>query len=88
MRIDECVSRPSGAQRQDEVSQAIAADEILTRRLDCMTLHQGGLMLRLFEVDWADLLPADLVHDSFDEFDLDEVIWFGWLDGPAGRPPV
>lgn len=77
-----------GAQLRDEAGQAIAVDHILTSRLDRVTPHQGGLALRLFEVHWADLLPADLVHDRFDKFALDEVTWFGWLNGRAGLQPV
>ena len=45
-------------------------------------------MLRLYEVYWADLLPNELVHGSFDKFDLEEIAWFGWLNWRAGLLPA
>lgn len=78
----------TGALLFDEAGHAIEAPDILARQLDRATLRQGRFELRLFEVYWADLLPADLVHDSFDKFDLEEITWFGWFNARAGLLPA
>lgn len=77
-----------GAQLLDAAGGAMAAQDIRERRLDRACLRQGGFVLRLYEVFWADLLPADLVRGSFDKFDLEEITWFGWLNWRAGLLPA
>ena len=75
-----------GAQLLDASGAAIAAKDIRERQLDRASLRQGSFVLRLYEVYWADLLPDDLVHDSFNKFNFEEVTWFGWLNWRAGSP--
>ena len=77
-----------GAQLLDESGGAIAAQDILVRRLDRASLRQGSFVLRLCEVYWAALLPNELVHGSFDKFDLEEIAWFGWLNWRVGLLPA
>ena len=77
-----------GAQLLDASGAAIAAKDIRERQLDRASLRQGSFVLRLYEVYWADLLPDDLVHDSFNKFNFEEVTWFGWLNWRAGLLPA
>ena len=77
-----------GAQLLDASGAAIAANDIRERQLDRASLRQGSFVLRLYEVYWADLLPDDLVHDSFNKFNFEEVTWFGWLNWRAGLLPA
>lgn len=77
-----------GAQLLDDAGAAIAAEDIRVRGLDRASLRQGRFVLRLYEVYWADLLPDELVHGSFDKFDLEEITWFGWLNWRAGLLPA
>jgi hypothetical protein len=77
-----------GAQLHEGAGKAIEAQDIREQQLDQVTLRQGSFELRLYEVYWADLLPDDLVHDSFDKSDLEEITWFGWLNSRAGLLPA
>ncbi len=77
-----------GAQLLDDSDGAIAAQDICVRRLDRARLRQGNFALRLYEVYWADLLPDEPVHESFDKFDLEEITWIGWLNWRAELLPA
>jgi hypothetical protein len=74
-----------GLSLHDGSGAALAVEDIKQCRLDHVRLRQGTAEVRLYEVYWADLLPAPA--SDFSSFKFEETTWFGWLNWKAGLLP-